>query len=149
MKRISPSTVALAAVLLLFTSGLLSCAHLDTNADPLIVRAEQVEQGAISTFDLVLNLDNANRPFWRTNIPPFHSFCEYLRAPQVVNVTNTVPRGVAMVISLQTVKAEYRTSKASSNLLITATATLSSAVNQATSWLSLTTNTAVPKTINP
>lgn len=112
--------------------------------DPLVVRAEQVQAGAIASFDLVLNVDQANRGFWRTNAPGFHQFCEWLRAPQVVNITNTAPRGVALVLSLQQVKADYKAARASSNLLAVAMGTLSSAVNQAQAWLTIVTNTPTP-----
>jgi len=140
-KILTPFAAAIAiAACLIFAPG---CATVAPGNDPIVVRAEQVEAGAIASFDLVLNLDQANRPFWRTNAPGFHQFCEFLRAPQVVNITNTAPRGVAMVLSLQQVKADYRASRASSNLLEVAISTLSSAVGQAKSWMSIVTNTPV------
>lgn len=133
-------TVCVAADLAMLLNG---CASIRPGNDPLIVRAEQTETIAIGAFDLVVNLDNANRPFWRTNIPAFHQFAEWLRAPQVVNQTNTLPRGAAMIWSVNSVKQDYKVNRAQSNLLITAIATLQSAIGQANGWLNLVTNAPV------
>jgi len=122
------------------------CATVAPGNDPIVVNAERVESSAIAAFDLVVNVDNVNRPFWKTNAPPFHAFVEWLRAPQTFQVTNIVPRGSALVLSLHQVKIDYKASRVSSNLLVTATSTLLSAVNQANSWLAVTTNATVTPT---
>jgi hypothetical protein len=111
--------------------SLAACAHLDKGADPIVVRAEQSASVAAATFDTFLKIDNSNRDFFRTNLPPFHGFAEYLRAPIVVNGTNLLPRGLAFVISLQSVKAAYKGGTATSNVLVTAIAVLESSVSQA------------------
>jgi hypothetical protein len=120
-----------------------SCASLAPGADPLVVRVEQTETTAKSTFDLVLNEDNSNRPFWMTNAPAFHAFCEWLRQPQTVEVTNTLPRASAMLLSLDDVKVAYQASKTAgnSNLLYTIVATTEAAVSQASAWITIATNT--------
>jgi hypothetical protein len=111
--------------------SLAACAHLDKGADPIVVRAEQSASVAAATFDTFLKIDNSNRDFFRTNLPPFHGFAEYLRAPIVVNGTNLLPRGLAFVISLQSVKQAYKGGTATSNVLVTAIAVLESSVSVA------------------
>ena len=117
------------------------CAPLKPGADPLVVRAEQVESTAKITFDLVLNVDNTDRGFWRTNAPAFHAFCEWLRVPMVIWVTNTLPRASAMIAGLDTVKSDYLLARQGSNALITAITVLQSASSQASAWGSVVTNT--------
>lgn len=140
--KLSPPGVALlmaGASLLLFQA----CAPLQPGADPLIVRTEQTETTAKASFDLVLNVDNQSRQFWRTNAPQFHSFCEWLRAPQTVASqfeTNTLPRASAMILSLDDLKLRYKAGRASSNDLSAATAVLDGIINQANNWLPLITN---------
>jgi len=136
MKTIRNQLFPLLAIALL----VFGCAKLQPGADPLIVRAEQTEQVAKATFDLVLNVDHSDRGFWRTNAPAFHGFCEWLRQPQPVWGTNVLPRASAMIANLDTVKLDYRAARASSNALITALLTLSSAVDQASAWSIIVTN---------
>ena len=116
------------------------CAPLQPGADPFVVRVEQAETTAQSTFDLVLNLDYANAGWWKTNAPAFHAFCNWLRTPQTVDLTNTLPRCSAMILSLDDVKLSYQASKANSNDVYSALMTLESAVNQAASWATVITN---------
>lgn len=132
--RVAP-VVALAAAL--FFMG---CVPLAPGADPIVVRVEQTETVAKSTFDLALNVDNSNRAFFATNAPAYHSFCEWLREPQTVEETNTLPRAAALLVSLDDVKLSYKASRASSNDVFTALATVTSAVNQANAWLTTVTN---------
>lgn len=124
---------------LLLFSG---CSILKPGADPLVVRVEQSEAVALSTFQAVLNIDNANRSFWKTSAPPFHAFCEYLRQPHVVtlNSTNTVtlPRGSAIIYNLDQTKRAYIHSKSYSNVVITALATVEQALYEAQSWVTIT-----------
>lgn len=114
---------------LILILSLSACAHLDKGADPIVVRAEQSASVAAATFDTFLKIDNSNRDFFRTNLPPFHGFAEYLRAPIVINGTNLLPRGLAFVISLQSVKQAYKGGTATSNVLVTAIAVLESSVS--------------------
>lgn len=116
---------------LILLVSLCSCVHLDKGADPIVVRAEQSASVAAATFDTFLKIDNSNRDFFRTNLPPFHGFAEYLRAPIVINGTNLLPRGLAFVISLQSVKQAYKAGTATSNVLVTAIAVLESSVSVA------------------
>ena len=127
-------------LLIATTTVFIACKQLQPGADPLVVRAEQVESTAKATFDLVLNVDHADRGFWRTNAPGFHGFCEWLRQPQTVWVTNSLPRASAMIVNVNTIKGDYRSARASSNALITALMTLSSAVDQASAWSIIVTN---------
>ena len=140
--KIAP-LLALMAVSLYFVG----CAAIQPGNDPLIVNVERTETIAKGTFDDVLGIDNANRAFFRTNAPAFHNFCEWLRAPQTVpdetstnGALSTLPRCSAMLVSLDEVKLAYKNSRASSNEVFTALATVQSAMNQANSWMTVTTN---------
>ncbi len=112
--------------------ALFGCAAIQPGADPLIVRAEQAEQIADSTFSLFLHLEYENRERIQS-VPQIHSYAEWLREPQPVHGTN-MPRAVALVFSLNDVKAAYRANAANSNLLVTATSTLTEALKQAADW---------------
>jgi len=122
---------------------LTSCAQLRPGADPLVIRAEQTESAAKVTFDLVLNIDNADRGFWRTNAPAFHNFVEWLRQPQIVWPPNVLPRASAMILSLNTIKVEYALSLQSSNALVSAIAVLQSAATEANAWSIVITNRSI------
>lgn len=131
------------ATITLATMTLSGCVALQPGADPLVVSVERSETVAKGSFDLVLNLDNSNRAFWRTNAPAFHEFCEWLRQPQTVADTygtNTLPRGLAMLMSVDDIKMDYEASRASSNALLESLATLQSAANQASDWSTVITN---------
>jgi hypothetical protein len=130
------SVLALTAALFLFWG----CAHLQPGADPIVVNVERFETTAKPTFDLALNVDNSNRAFFATNAPQFHHLCEWLRQPQTVEQTNTLPRAAAMLVSLDDVKLAYKAGRASSNEVFTVLTTAQSAVNQASSWLTVVTN---------
>ena len=116
--------------------ALIGCAHLLPGSDPLVVRTEQTQAGANSTFDFVLNLDNNNRGFWRTNAPAFHGFCEWLRTPMNYKASQTVSRCVLMQLDVDDLKTAYKMNKsaANSNVLFTAVGTLSYALGQSMSW---------------
>jgi len=131
---------ALPLALTVICSFFVSCAHLQPGTDALVVRAEQVESAAKATFDLVLNVDHADRGFWRTNAPAFHGYCEWLRQPTVVWVTNVLPRATAMIVSLNNIKTEYIMASGSSNALVSAIAVLQSAATEANAWSVIVTN---------
>lgn len=121
------------------------CARLKPGADPLIVRVEQFETVATSTFRLVLSTDQLDRGFWRTNAPAFHEFCETLRKP--VLYTNTVPPALlpqyrVALLSLDDVKNTYSAARTegNSNALFTTLITLQALQNQAGFWLNTVTN---------
>lgn len=137
-----PVNITKLTPLLVLFSGLLffGCAHLQPGADPIVVNVERTETIAKSSFDLVLNVDNSKRDFFATNAPGFHNFCEWLRAPQTVEETNTLPRCSALLVSLDDVKLSYKAGRSSSNQVFTALVTVQSAMNQANSWLSSITN---------
>jgi hypothetical protein len=141
-----PGAFAGTLSLWLLLSGLTvcGCAQLQPGADPLIVRTEQVEQGAKATFQLTLQLDNLDRGFWRTNAPAFHDYCELLRIPTPYQVTNTLPRYRVMLLTLNDVKMDYRAFRtaARSNDLVLALATLQNLQDQAHAWLTIVTNRA-------
>lgn len=134
------SLLVLILPLALMVVGSVSCSSVAPGSDPIVVRAEQAETVGKSTFDLILNVDNANRQWWISNVPQFHSFCEWLRQPQVVDVTNSLPRCSALIWSLNDVKHSYMTGAATSNVVLTAAITLEGVVNQAASWMTVATN---------
>jgi len=120
---------------------LIGCTTLQPGADPLVVRTEQSLTVGKSAFDLAVIIDHSNRAMWRTNVPAFHEFCEWLRAPEVVpDLVTTLPRASAMLYSLNTIKKDYIMSKTSSNALYSALMTFESTMNQANSWLTIITN---------
>ncbi len=122
--------------LILFCFG---CAHIDPGADTIVVRAEQTEVMALSTFDLLLNTDNSNRELYKEKLPAFHAFCEYLRAPVSVHGTN-YPRSLAMIMTMQEIKLAYKKAKNADRRelyysLFSAVATLTSALDTANLWM--------------
>ena len=137
-KSIRPIIVAIALTLFL-----VACAQLKPGADQLVVRAEQTEAAAKASFDLLLSVDHADRGFWRTNLPAFHAFAEWLRQPQVVWVTNILPRASAMIVSLNNVKRDYIASRYYSNSLVSAIAVLESACAEAGGWEIIITNATI------
>lgn len=134
--------IAMFAFAFIIVIALAACAPLQPGADPIVVRTEQAQIVAASTFDMVLAQDNSDRSFWRTNAPAFHSFCEWLRQPQAVpGMTNTLPRDLAMQWNVDQVKLAYKSGAATSNALAQAVSTLSEAIRQASVWLAVVTNT--------
>jgi len=119
-------------ILPLFTG----CATLDPNADPFVVRTEQVQKQADATFDFLLGVDNADRGFWRTNAPAFHNFCEYLRTPIPVSPTHNSPRILAIERNVQDLKVQYKDNRSAgnSNLLYQISSELRLLVLQGNSW---------------
>ena len=141
MKRIFLIPLALVAIsFACIPLSFLGCASLAPGADPIVVRTEQAETTAKSTFDLVLNVDQADRGFWRTNAPAFHGFCEWLRVPTPAG-TNILPRCSAMIWSADMVKQSYKAGAASSNTLYTVVVTLESAITQACAWTTIVNST--------
>jgi hypothetical protein len=120
------------------------CAALAPGADPLVVRVEQAESTGKAVLDLVVHVESANFTFYQSNAPGFVTFAEWLKVPQSVpaGATNgTLPRGLALVWSLDQTKMAYKQGLATSNVLTTALGTFAAAVNQASAWLTVTTNT--------
>jgi hypothetical protein len=132
---------ALTAIVLV-ASG---CAPLQPGADPLVVNVERAETIGQSTFSLILHVDDSNRTFFETNAPAFHEFCQWLRVPQTIEGTNTQPRAVALLLSLDDVKMDYQAGRTSSNALWVACTTFQGLVSQAQAWSNviLPQNTAV------
>lgn len=146
MKIKIPLAALAATVTIAIIAG---CAHLAPGADPLVVRAEQLQTSGQGTLDMVVHVEAASPSFWRTNVPGFYSFAEWLKAPQVVTATNTtitLPRGLAMFYSLDQTKLAYKHGGGSSNLLEAAVETVGAAVTQASTWLSSAsvTNAVIP-----
>jgi hypothetical protein len=104
--------------------------------NPIIIRAEQTETITLATFDAMLKIDDSNRAFYKSNLPQFHDFCEWLRVLIKVNQTNSMPRGAALCYSLNQVKLAYKSGLTTSNAVITAIAATESALAQAQNWLS-------------
>ena len=128
-----------ALVLFLGLAGLaVGCVALKPGADPLVVRVEQTQTVAKSAFDNVLQIDNGNREFYRTNAPAFHAFCEWLRQPQPVpGLATPLPRDYALLWNLDQVKLAYVQAKtiSNSNAVVEILATVSSAASQANDWI--------------
>jgi hypothetical protein len=121
----------------------LGCAPLKPGADPLVVRVEQSETTARDTFTLVLQADNQNRSYWRTNAPAFHQYCEWLREPLQIG-TNVLPRDLAMILTLNDVKNLYKTGRSTSNDLASVQADMTTALTDALAWLKMTRSQPVP-----
>jgi hypothetical protein len=121
----------------------LGCAHLQPGADPFVVRVEQTESIARDTFTLVLQADNQNRSYWRTNSPNFHDYCEWLREPLQIG-TNVLPRDLAMILTLNDVKNLYKSGRSTSNDLATVQADLTTALTDAMGWLKMTRSKPIP-----
>ena len=132
----------LAGLALAFT--IVGCATLNPAADPFVVRVEQTQTSASASFDLVLKIDNADRGFWRTNAPAFHTFCEWLRTPQTY-AAGQVPRAVAIQLNVDDLKGSYIASRTTgtSNALWSAWSVLNTAVGQASSWYNIATAPAL------
>ena len=130
MKKLLPSFLSLV---------LFGCSSVSTGSDPLVVRAEQAEQTAYNTFDEFLKIDDlamANPAVSNTWATSAHPFAAFLRKP-VVNGTNTVPFGIATVLSLDKIKLAYKAGTATSNALVTALDVLQTTVAQAGQYTSL------------
>lgn len=125
--------------------ALIGCTALKPGADPLVVRTEQTLSTASPTFDLVLRLDQANRPWWQSNAPAFHTFCEWLRTRTPYQNTNAM-RCIVMQFNVDDLKLAYKANKTAtdSNALYTALLTLSSAMSQSSSWINIVTNAVHP-----
>lgn len=117
-----------------FVVPVTGCALLQKGANPIVVRVEQTEAIAYTTLDTALKIDDANRPFFKTNAPPFHQFCEQLRAPVQVGQVY-YPRGVAGIKILDNTKLAYQAGQSSSNALITALATVETFTAQAQQFI--------------
>ena len=139
-----PLMLAFACLVFMPVLCFTGCASLQPGADPVVVNTERAETLGKSTFDLVLNTDNTDRAFWATNVPAFHNFCEWLRQPQTIEATNTLPRALALLLSLDDVKRDYQAGLSSSNALQTALVTFEGVVDQAVSWSTIITNQPVP-----
>lgn len=127
-------------ILLLVAAVLLAgCASIEPGADPLIVNTERAETIAKGSFDLVAQVDNTDRGFWRTNAPAFHNFVEWLRKPET-NDDVVLPRGLALIWKADDLKLRYKSGRANSNDLSAAVIELSTASDQAGAWLTIVTN---------
>lgn len=130
-----PVWLLLAALALGLTACKTQGGYTDSR-DPFVIRVEQTETIGYSTLDTFLRLDNANRGFWRTNLPPLHRFAEYLRQPVVLDVTNRFPRWAGYIYSLDLVKLNYKAGRATSNDVVTVLATVETAIGQAQQYIS-------------
>lgn len=127
--------VAFGAASLLFVTG---CTALDPGSRAIVVRTEQSLTVADSTFDTVVRIDNSHRQFFQTNAAAFHAFAEWLRQPvTLAGLTNSWPRGIAIIRSADTVKNAYKAQPTTNNYaaLINSLATVEAATAQAQSWL--------------
>lgn len=119
--------------------GAMGCAKLLPGQDPVVVRTEQAETQTYNTLDTFLKLDdiaNAN-PAISSKWVPAHSFATHLRTP-VKSGANTIPLGIAMILSVDQVKLAYQAGTATSNALLTAVDVLMATDTQITQYQSLT-----------
>lgn len=119
--------------------ALAGCATLQPGADPIVVRAEQLQTTAEGAFDLVLSVDHADRGFWKTNAPAFHSFAEYLRvsvAAEGIPGRAEMPRYIAAQFALDNAKLAYKAAKgaSSSNALFSAIISMDALAQQSLAW---------------
>lgn len=121
--------------------GITACSTVQSGSDPLVVRVEQFQPIAKETFSFVLGVDNADRGFWRTNAPAFHSFCETLRTPVPAPNGTPVARVIAAELNLETLKAQYKLNRSdgNSNALYQAFSAMSTLALQANSWSNIVT----------
>lgn len=129
--------VALCAASLLFTG----CASIASGNRAVVVRAEQSISLANATLDSAVHIDDANRSWSMSHAPAFHQFCEWLRAPVVMlPLTNSLPRGLAIVASADAVKETYKRTNNTNDyaLLISSLAVVESATAQAQKFIAAT-----------
>lgn len=125
------------------------CATVAPGADPLVVRVEQTQATGQAVLDAVVHIEHSEAGFFRTNAPAFYQFAEWLKQPQPVPVfissatTNgavSLPRGLAMLWSLDQVKLAYKAGAASSNSVLMVLSPVEAMLSQANAWLVLSTN---------
>ncbi len=117
---------------------IIGCASVATGSSPFVVNVERVETVAPGAFDLVLGIDDSNRPYWRTNAPRFHAFAEQLRRPVPYMGTN-YPASITALLQLQQVKTDYKAGRATSNALWSAFVIVNDLYTDATVWASAVT----------
>lgn len=118
--------------------ALAGCAMLSPTADPIVVRAQQSETVGYATLHTFVTIEKMNGEFYKSNAPAMHAYAEWLRAPQVINGTNVYPRGIAFMMSLGAVLAQYKVHKVDSNQVVNVLATVETAINQAQWYISST-----------
>lgn len=134
--------VSLAAII---TPG---CVTPQPGADPFVIKVEQSQSLANATVQFVLDIDNSNRPFWRTNAPAYHQFCEWLRTPVPWGnpPTNTLVRALAIQWNVQEAKLAYKQNRGpeGSNTLFAAWSLMNTVINQSVSWSNIVTQPVHP-----
>jgi len=118
----------------------LGCAAIKPGNDPIVVRTEQFLRASQDTFLLSLRYDQMDRGFWKTNAPAFHNYCEILRKPTAYGTRTNLPQYRVMLLSLNDVKGDYKSGKATSNELFTALSVLQGLQKQGSAWLTIVTN---------
>lgn len=135
MKTFCTGIVGIWIVVALFVG----CAtNLQPGADPLTVRVEQGETIGLASFNFVVNFDDSDRGFWRTNAPAFHDFAEWLRTP-IQSHGQTQRRGLAMLNEVDSAKVEYQNDHSKSNALLIVFSALTQASEQAQAWRTIVT----------
>lgn len=127
-------TAAIMVACFIASLAITGCKSVQPGSDPLVVRAEQLETSADGAFQFVVSVDNADRGFWMTNAPAFHHFAEWLREKVPTPTNPNEPRGLGMILLVDSAKLQYEANKSQSNSLVTALADLQLAVNQASAW---------------
>lgn len=97
-------------------------------ADPIIVEAERLAEGALDVFDTFLAWERRNEAVIRERFPDVHQFAETLRRP-----VGRVPQAAAWIDALLEAKARYKATRTADalNSLRAAQAILDVALKQA------------------
>ena len=121
----------LAAAILAAAGCFSGCSTLAPGADPVEVRAEQMEGVSADTFDLFLHVEYDNVDFCRSNLPAVHAAAEWLRQPVTLG-TNVWSRDIAMVQSFDATRRAYKANRTADNKasLTAALAALETALRQ-------------------
>lgn len=138
----SSAGTAILLMLAVASFAFVGCRSLDPGARAVVVRAEQSITVANASFDSAIHIDAANRSFFKTNAPAFHQFCEWLRTPVVMlPLTNSLPRGLAIVTSANAVKNRYKATNSTNDyaLLISSLAVVETVTVEAQKFITQTT----------
>ena len=123
--------------LLIFTLAfhLAGCASLQPGADPVVVRCQQAERVAFSTFDTFVHLVADNEVRVKSIAPAAFDFAEWLRAKQL----DGTPRGLSMISSLGRVRRAYEANRSADNKasVLSALAALQAAVTESQKHLAV------------
>lgn len=106
--------ILLAALCAISIVGFIGCVHLDPNADPGEVRAEQTIATAYDVMDTFLKLEMQNRALLQAKALGVCKFADKLRAPVQVN-GQSVPWGISLIQSANATRLAYKRNRTPDN----------------------------------